>query len=217
MNKFVKETLTQLLEKTAKALEANNMQAFVVESKEDVVPLIKKLVKPGSTVSCGGSESLVEAGVSELLSSGMYNFIDRNKYEDKRQAYLDAYASEAYFCSSNAVTEDGFLYNVDGNSNRISAISYGPESVVMVVGANKIVRDLNAAFTRVKEKAAPPNTKRLSCQTPCNATGVCIGTDGCITDGCKGEGRICCNYLISGPQRHKNRIKVILVAESLGF
>lgn len=217
MNKFAEETLMQLLERTGKALEGNNMQVFILKSKEEVVPLVKSIVPEGSSVSCGGSESLAQSGVSELLDSGIYNFIDRTKYEDKHQAYLDAYGCDAYFCSSNAVTEDGFLYNVDGNSNRVSAISYGPKSVIMVVGANKIVRSLSDAVTRVKEKAAPPNTKRLSCETPCRETGVCVGVDKNMTDGCKCGGRICCNYLISGPQRHKNRIKVILVAESLGF
>ncbi len=217
MNEFVRETKRQLLERTASALEKNRMKAYILESKEEAVPLIKSIVKKGSTVSCGGSESLVQCGAMELLKSGEYKFIDRNAYEDKRQAYIDAYGADAYFCSANAVTEDGFLYNADGNSNRISAIAYGPESVIMVVGANKIVRNLEDAFKRVKEKAAPPNAKRLSCATFCREKGVCKGVDGKMTDGCGSEERICCNYLISGPQRQKDRIKVILVMEDLGF
>lgn len=217
MNKFVEETIMQRLERTAKALEKNRMEAHIVATKEEVVPLVKSMLKKGDSLSCGGSESLAECGVTELMRSGDYNFIDRNKYEDKRQAYIDAYGCDVYFSSSNAVTEKGELYNVDGNSNRISCIAYGPESVIMVVGVNKIVRDLDEAITRVKEQAAPPNSKRLSCETYCRETGVCMGVDGEMTDGCGGEGRICCNYLISGPQRHKNRIKVILVAQPLGF
>ena len=217
MNKFVEETIMQRLERTAKALEKNRMEAHIVATKEEVVPLVKSMLKKGASLSCGGSESIAECGVMELMKSGDYNFIDRNKYEDKRQAYIDAYGCDVYFSSSNAVTENGELYNVDGNSNRISCIAYGPESVIMVVGVNKIVRDLGEAITRVKEQAAPPNSKRLSCETYCRETGVCMGVDGDMTDGCGGEGRICCNYLISGPQRNKNRIKVILVAEPLGF
>ncbi len=217
MNKFAEETLMQRMERTAKALERNNMEPHIVKTKEEVVPLVKSLIKEGCKVSCGGSESLAECGVAALLAGGGYNFVDRTKYEDKRQAYIDAYSADAYFCSSNAVTENGELYNVDGNSNRVSAIAYGPESVIMVVGSNKIVRNLSDAIERVKEQSAPPNAKRLSCATYCRETGVCKGVDGEITDGCGGDGRICCNYLISGPQRQKNRIKVILVAEPLGF
>ena len=217
MNKFVEETVLQRLNRVAEALKKNHMEAYVLRTKEEVVPLVKTLVADGAKVANGGSESLAECGVMELLASGVYNFIDRTKYEDKRLAYAEAYTADAYFCSSNAVTEKGELYNVDGNSNRISCIAYGPESVIMVVGVNKIVRDLGEAITRVKEQAAPPNSKRLSCETYCRETGVCMGVDGDMTDGCGGEGRICCNYLISGPQRHKNRIKVILVAEPLGF
>lgn len=217
MNRFVEETIMQRLERTAKALEKNRMETHIVRTKEDIVPLVKSMLKPGASLSCGGSETLAECGVLELMKSPEYNFIDRNEYEDKRQAYIDAYGCDVYLTSSNAVTEKGELYNVDGNSNRISCIAFGPESVIMIVGCNKLVRDLDEAIVRVKEQAAPPNAKRLSCETYCAGAGVCMGVDGDMTDGCGSEGRICCNYLISGPQRHKNRIKVILVAEPLGF
>ncbi len=217
MNKFVEETVLQRLERTAKALEKNRMEAHVVRTREEIAPLVKSMLKPGNSLSCGGSETLAESGVLELMQSPEYNFIDRNKYEDKRRAYIDAYGCDVYLTSSNAVTEKGELYNVDGNSNRISCIAFGPESVIMIVGCNKIVRDLDEAVVRVKEQAAPPNAKRLSCATYCRETGVCMGVDGEMTDGCASDARICCNYLISGPQRHKNRIKVILVAEPLGF
>lgn len=217
MNKFVEETVIQRLERVAAALEKNHMETHIVKTKEEVVPLVKSLVPSGAKVANGGSESLNECGVMDLLRSGDYEFIDRTKFEDVRKAYAEAYTSDAYFCSSNAVTENGELYNVDGNSNRVSMIAYGPSSVIMVVGYNKIVKDLSEAATRVKTQAAPPNTKRLSCATYCRETGVCMGLQGGMTDGCNSDGRICCSYLISGPQRHKNRIKVILVAESLGF
>lgn len=217
MNSFVEETVMQRLERTAEALRANRMEAYVVKTKDEVVPLVEKLVPLGAKVSSGGSESLAECGVSELLRSGRYGFVDRTAYSDPREGYIEAYSSDAFFCSSNAVTEKGELYNVDGNSNRISMIAYGPASVIMVVGANKIVRSLDEAVLRIKTQAAPPNSKRLSCATYCRETGVCMGVDGEMTDGCGGEGRICCNYLVSGPQRQKGRIKVILVAESLGF
>ena len=115
------------------------------------------------------------------------------------------------------MTLAGELYNVDGNCNRITAIAYGPKKVILVVGINKIVPDLDAAIRRVKTIAAPLNTKRLGCNTYCHETGVCMGLEGSMTDGCSGPGRICCNYLISAQQRHPDRIHVILVGEPLGF
>ncbi len=217
MNKFVEETVMQRLGRVAEALRKNRMEAHVVKTAAEVAPLVKSLVPKGASVASGGSESLAESGVAALLAGGDYNFIDRNKYEDKRRAYIDAYGADFFFCSSNAVTEKGELYNVDGNSNRISMIAYGPENVIMVVGANKVVKDLAEAESRVKTHAAPPNAKRLSCATYCREAGVCMGLGGEMTDGCASEGRICCSYLVCGPQRHKDRIKVILVGESLGF
>ena len=119
--------------------------------------------------------------------------------------------------SSNAVTERGELYNVDGNSNRIAAIAFGPSRVIMVVGINKIVPDLDAAIRRVKTIAAPKNTQRLSCKTYCEAAGKCAGLDGDLCAGCASDARICCNYLVSAKQREPGRIHVIFVGEELGY
>jgi len=145
--------MNDIIEKTMKNLRKNNMAAYYVEKKEQVVPLIKEIVPQGSSVSNGGSESLVECGVFDLLESGYYDFIDRRKYdaETVRECYIKAFGCDAFFCSSNAVTENGELYNVDGNSNRVACIVYGPEKVIMVVGKNKIVPDIEAAVKRVKK------------------------------------------------------------------
>ncbi|MCH5317304.1 MAG: lactate utilization protein [Eubacterium sp.] len=214
--------MNEIIKKTMENLEKNNIKAFFVETKEDVVPLVKTLVPKGSSVSNGGSVSLAQTGVSELLESGIYDFIDRRGLEGDalRDCYSRAFACDAYFCSSNAVTENGELYNVDGNSNRVACIVFGPKQVIMVVGVNKIVPDINAAIKRLKEKAAPPNTVRLNCKTPCAATGHCISLDSgdpYMCDGCRSPHRICCNYVVSAWQRHKDRIKVIIVNEELGF
>lgn len=210
------------IEKTIKNLEKNNIKGYFVESKEEVVPLIKTLVPEGSSVSNGGSETLKQTGVSALLESGIYDFTDRRGLDGEalRECYIKAFGCDAFFCSSNAVTENGELYNVDGNSNRVACIVYGPKQVIMVVGKNKIVADINEAIERVKTTAAPANTKRLSCKTPCAAAGRCISLDrenSDICSGCAGDGRICCNYVISARQRHKDRIKVIIVNENLGY
>lgn len=218
MNTNLDAVITQKLERTAKALEKNNMKAYICENKEEALSVVKSLLTKGETLSTGGSVSLQECGVIDLLKSGDYNYLDRTGLSGEaiEKLYRDCFSADSYLCSSNAVTEDGFLYNVDGNSNRVSAITFGPRQVIMVVGMNKVVRNIDEAAKRVKSIAAPANTKRLSCDTYCQKTGVCIGIDGRISDGCDGA-RICCNYVISAKQRIKDRIKVILVKEELGF
>lgn len=215
-------TINADVEKTMKNLEKNNIKPYFVEKKEDVVPLIKTLIKEGESVSNGGSESLKQTGVIDLLKSGDYDFIDRTglQGEELRQAYIRAFGCDTFFCSSNAVTENGELYNVDGNSNRVACIVYGPRQVVMVVGVNKIVKNIDEAIERVKCKAAPPNTVRLNLDTPCSKTGKCVSLmkeKPFICDGCASEQRVCCNYVVSAHQRHKDRIKVIIVNEELGY
>ena len=133
-----------------------------------------------------------------------------------------SFSADVYLCSSNAVTENGELYNVDGNSNRTAAILYGPKSVIMVVGINKIVRNLDEAVQRVKNVSAPANALRLSCGTFCSEKGYCVSLEGKkggieLCSGCQTDARICCNYVVSARQRQRNRIKVLLVGQDLGY
>ena len=213
----------RIIDLTMTKLKMNNMAAYYVATKDEVVPLLKTLMKEGETVTHGGSETLKECGVIDLLNSGAYNYIDRSKAktpEEIDKVYREAYFADTYLGSSNAVTEGGLLYNVDGNSNRVSAFLYGPKQVILICGYNKIVKDLDEATYRVKAVASPKNTKRLNCETYCANAGEClsIGRDATyMCDGCRSEGRICCNYVISAKQRHKDRIKVIIVGEELGY
>ena len=212
--------MEEYIQKTIKNLEKNGFKPFYCESKEEVLPIVKSLVNKGETVSSGGSVTLAECGVIDLLRGGDYDYIDRTRFEDVREAYIKAFGCDSYFCSSNAVTERGELYNVDGNSNRVACIVYGPKQVIMVVGKNKIVKDINEAVTRVKEKAAPPNCKRLGIPSACSKLGKCVSLtkeNPYLCDGCAADTRICCNYVISAKQRHKDRIKVIIVNEDLGY
>ena len=215
--------MTEKFEQLAKALQKNNIEAYYAENKEEAFETVKNLIKKGGSVACGGSMTLAQCKIPELLKNGDYVFFDRGVAktpEESADIMRKAYNADFYLCSSNAVTEDGFLYNVDGNSNRVSAILYGPKSVIMVVGKNKVVKNLNEAQLRVKKIAAPKNTVRLSCETYCRHTGECasLKNDSAeMTDGCAGDGRICCNYVICGPQRHKNRIKLIYVNEDVGY
>ena len=210
------------IKKVMENLDKNGMKPYFVETKEEVVPLVKTLINKGESVSCGGSVTLDETGVKELMANGDYDFIDRTglQGEELRNSYISAFGCDTFFTSSNAVTENGELYNVDGNSNRVACIVYGPRQVVMVVGVNKIVKDINEAVNRVKALCAPANTKRLDCKTPCNVNGKCISLNSenpLMCDGCRSPQRICCNYVVSAKQRHKDRIKVILVGEELGY
>lgn len=213
--------MTKSIQLVMENLRKNRIAVEYVDQKEDVLPLIRALIPEGSTVATGGSHTLTEVGVIDLLKSGAYIYLDRMAPEltpeQRQEVAIKGNTADFYLCSSNAVTEAGELYNVDGNCNRIAAIAFGPKSVIMVVGVNKIVPDMNAAIQRVKTIAAPLNTKRLNCDTYCRTAGVCMGIDGKMTDGCHSPARICCNYLISAQQRVPDRIRVILVGESLGF
>ena len=125
------------------------------------------------------------------------------------------------FCSSNAVAQNGELVNVDGFSNRISAIAFGPKRVIMVVGKNKLVKDVNEAFIRIKKIAAPKNCVRLGIDSPCAKLGHCVSLlkteTPAMTDGCDNQRRICRNYLVSSKQNTKDRIIVLCVNENLGY
>ncbi len=208
------------IQKVKEALIRNRMEVHVLETAAEVVPTIKELLPRDSVVSCGGSMSLQEAGVMDLLRSGHYRFLDRARpgitLEEVQQVYRDTFGADAYFCSANAITEQGELVNVDGNCNRIAAIAFGPEKVFVVAGINKLVTDVEAGLKRVKTTAAPKNTQRLSCNTYCREKGVCVDPESGF-GGCHSEGRICCNYLISGPQRKPGRMVILLVNEPLGY
>lgn len=198
------------IEKTVEHLKRNNMDAHYVGTCQQAVELIKELCPEGQTVSCGGSMTLQEAGIIDLLKSGRYHFLDRSAPDaNLDEVYHAALNCDTYFMSSNAITEAGELYNVDGNGNRIAALIYGPKSVIVVAGYNKLVRDANAAARRVSELSAPANSHRLNRDTPCQKTGICCD--------CKVDDRICCHFLLSKFQRQAGRIKVILVGEPLGY
>ncbi len=217
------EIMMKKINRTMENLRAHNMAAYFVETKEEVIPLLQTLMNEGETVTHGGSETLKECGVIDLLNSGKYHYLDRSKAqtrEETEEIYRKAFTADTYLTSANAVTENGLLYNIDGNSNRVAAILYGPKQVVFICGCNKIVKDLDEAVVRLKTVAAPMNTKRLGCETYCANEGECLamGRDASfMCDGCKSPQRICCNYVVSARQRQKDRMKVILVGEELGY
>ncbi len=211
------------VETTLKNLKRNKMEAYYVDTKEDAQKLVRTLISKGDTLSCGGSVTLKQTGIYDIISSDYYNFLDRSACETPEQVeevYRKTFCADAFFTSANAVTENGELYNVDGNSNRVAAILYGPKSVICICGVNKLVKNIGEAIARVKTKAAPPNTVRLGIETPCAKTGECISLkkdNPEMCEGCHGDGRICCNYVVCAQQRHVNRIKVIIIGEEYGY
>ncbi len=216
------DEIRSLLEKTAANLEKNNMKCYIADTKEDILPIVRSLVKEGDTISSGGSMTLKETGIIDFLRNGSFNYLDRDGLSgaELKKCFRDAFSADVYFSSSNAITENGELYNVDGTANRVAAITFGPDSVVIIAGFNKIVPDLNAAAIRVKTCAAPPNGVRLNLDTYCAKAGKCMNMTDCsgdFADGCHSSGRMCCSYVVTSYQRAKDRIKVILVGEKLGY
>lgn len=198
-----------LAQKTITGLKSRNMDGYYAASKEEALKIALDLIPEGSSISMGGAMSVHEIGLSDALKAGNYNFIDRDAYEDKRQAMLLAYDADFFLSSVNAMTDDGVLVNIDGNANRVSAIAQGPKHVIFVVGMNKVCCDVDAAMKRARSVAAPANVQRFGLSTPCASKGTCFN--------CKSPDTICCQILITRFSRHPGRISVILVNDDLGF
>ena len=217
--------MTEQIEKLFKNLQKNKMQPIFAETKQDALNIVKDMLFDGAVITWGGSMSVIECGIDKLLEDPKYNFMNRSREgitpAEQQECFKASIGADFFFCSANAVTENGELLNVDGFSNRISAIAFGPKKVIMVVGKNKIVKDLNEAFLRVKKVAAPKNCVRLGIDNPCAKLGYCVSflnnDNPAFTDGCRNPRRICVNYLISGPQRDNGRLNVILCDEDLGY
>ena len=190
-----------------------NIEAFYCETKEEATSLAMELMKDAKTVGMGGTESVKECGLlAAVKASETLHFIDRNLAttpEERKAIFLETMAADYFLMSSNAITIDGELVNIDGNSNRLACLLHGPEHVLIVAGMNKVVEDVDSGIQRVGYAAAPPNAARLHTKTSCAALGHCID---CHSDDC-----MCCQIVITRHSRHKGRIKVILVGEELGF
>lgn len=217
--------MNEQIQKLFKNLKKNKMQPIYAENSAEAVKIVEDMLFDGCVITAGGSMSLKESGIWQLLENNKYCFMDRTRAgitpKEQQECYKASIGADFFFCSCNAVTENGELLNVDGLANRVSSIAFGPKKVVMVVGVNKIVPDLKAAFLRVKKIAAPKNCVRLNIDNPCAKLGHCVSLlnnpDPDFADGCSKDTRICCDYLISALQRQADRIMVILVNENLGY
>jgi len=209
MNENIFKRNELLAEKVIKGLESRNMTGYYAANKEEALKKALELIPKGSSITMGGCMSAHEIGLVDAVKTADYNFIDRDAAEDKRAAMLAGYDADFFLSSANAITEDGVIVNIDGNSNRVSAIAQGPKKVIFIVGMNKVCDDIDGAMKRARNVAAPINAQRFGLSTPCAKTGSCMN--------CKSPDTICCQFLITRFSRHKDRIHVILVNDDLGF
>lgn len=207
-----KQTYKNLADSVIEKFHERGIDGCYCDSKEEALEIIKSSLPPKCSISWGGSETLKEIGLFEIIGNPEYTLYDRKTAETKeeeKELYRNIATCDYYFMSSNAITLDGELVNIDGNGNRVACLIYGPEHVVIVAGMNKIVPDVETAVKRIQNTAAPINGVRLNTKTPCASTGHCHN---CLSSGC-----MCCELVVTRKSRTTNRIKVILVGEELGY
>lgn len=194
------------------AFNRRGIEGYYCSDRKEALSTALRFLTPGCSVSFGGSVSCSEIGLLDALADTDCNVIDRTKAkspEESRELYAKAVLSDFFFCSSNAVTLNGELVNIDGNGNRVACLITGPKNVILIVGMNKVVKDVADGVNRIRNFAAPPNSVRLGLSNPCTKFGKCMD---CYTEGC-----ICCELVVTRKSRIPGRIKVILVGEELGY
>lgn len=188
------------------------IEGYYCDNKEEALKMAKRFLTPGCSISWGGSETLNEIGLFDELKDSDYILYDRHEArtpEESSLLYGKIVTSDFYFMSSNAISLDGQLINIDGRGNRVACLIAGPKNVIIISGMNKIVTDVETGIERVRNMASPPNNIRLENKTPCAQLGRCAN---CLVDDC-----ICCQIVITRKSKIPGRIKVILVGEELGY
>lgn len=205
MDSGIKEVLSNL--------NKNNMGGYYLDNRSQLIGLLTELIPEGSTVGCGDSVTLEETGVFDFLRQDRYNFLDKYKKgltrEEKNSIYIRNFSADTFITGTNAITRDGRLFNIDGNGSRVAPMLYGPGQVIVVAGINKLSDSLEEAIERTRQIAAPLDAKRLGKGTPCTVLNRCID--------CGHKERICNDFVLITGQFLKERIKVILINETLGF
>jgi hypothetical protein len=199
-------------ERTMKALQKNNFAARFVPKAKDAAKEVFTMIPDGATVGVGGSVTLTEIGFFDEAAAHPVKLLNPSplpSIDDFLRMRREMFLADVYVCSSNAVTEDGKLYNIDGTGNRVGSMNFGPKKVILVCGINKIVKDLDEAASRVQNRAAPMNARRLALKTPCAETGVCAD--------CASPQRICNAYVVTAKKPIWTDVTVLLVGEPLGF
>lgn len=195
-----------------KNFSKRQIEGYYCKNRKEALQKALELIPEGASVGWGGSMTLVETGLLEAIKTGDYKVIDREKardLEEQRKVYGEICCSDFFLMSTNAITLDGELINIDGRGNRVAFLCYGPQNVLILAGMNKVVSDVESGFKRVRDIASPPNTIRLNKKTPCAITGKC---EDCYSPDC-----ICGQFVVTRRSGVPNRIKVILVGEELGY
>lgn len=196
-----------------KNLAKRQMEGFYCATAEEAKEKALSLIEAGTSVSFGGSMTLEECGILEALRGRqditLYDRVTAKNPAEMDAIYRQAFSVDTFLMSTNAITLDGELINIDGRGNRVAALIYGPEQVIIIAGMNKVATDEAAGLARARNMAAPPNCVRLNKKTPCTVTGRC--------GDCYGEESICSQIVVTRRSSQKNRIKVILVGEELGY
>lgn len=193
-------------------LEAHGITGAYAPDRAAALEQVKTFLRPGVTVSFGGSATLEELGFFDAAAASGCTLLDRRSAEtdeERRSIFLQSFFADVYFMSTNALTLDGKLVNIDGRGNRLACLLYGPKKVVVVAGINKLCPDEESAVRRIHMTAAPINCQRLSKRTPCAATGVCAD--------CHSKDCVCAHTVITRHCQSYGRIHVLLVGEALGF
>lgn len=195
-----------------KNLEKRQMEGYYCETSANAVEKIITLMPKGASIGWGGSMTLSDIGLMDVLKKTDYKLLDRDvpkSKEEQKIMYANIFNSDFFLMSTNAITLDGELVNIDSRGNRVSFLCYGPENVIIVVGMNKVVSDVDSGIKRVHDIAAPANTVRLNKKTPCSVTGRC---GNCLSPDC-----ICAHTVVTRFSNIPKRIKVVLVGEELGY
>ena len=195
-----------------KNLDKRQIEGYYCPDKKSALKKALELIPKGSSIGWGGSMTLLETGLLDAIQNGQYKIIDRDTAktsEEQRKIYAEICCSDFFLMSTNAITLDGELINIDGRGNRVAFLCYGPQNVLILAGMNKVVTDIESGFKRVRNIASPPNTVRLNKKTPCAITGKC---ENCYSPDC-----ICGQFVITRRSGVPNRIKIILIGEELGY
>lgn len=204
--------LSRQAETIIKNLEKRNMEGYYFETSADCAKAILAEMPSGSIISWGGSETLKECGLIDAIQGGSYELLDRSSAktpEESRQIYARTVLADYFLMSTNAITLNGELINIDGNGNRVACLIQGPSHVIVAAGMNKVVPDVTSGVARVRNMASPANAIRLDRKLPCAATGVC---QNCLSPEC-----FCCQIVVTRRSMHPGRIKVYLIGEELGY
>jgi len=195
------------------ALKKNDFDAIYLQTAHEATEFIMKNVRSGATVGFGGSMTIKNMGIQDKVKAAGGIVIDHGALGLTREEVVATakkeMLSDLYLCSSNAITMDGILVNVDGMGNRIAAMNFGPEKVIVVVSVDKVCLNEAAAFERLQTIAAPMNNKRLGCPNPCTTTGVCVN--------CQTKTRICRLYSVMRKKPMTTDITVVVVGHSCGY